>query len=101
MRARAGGDLEQAVEMPPREVGGVQPVAEQRPLLPVCRQGWALARYTTCTRSHQLACIACSEEARTMPELYGRRYRRAELLERVGRLDQIGGIEPCVLAGGL
>ena len=36
-----------------------------------------------------------------MPELYGRRYSRAELLERVGRLEQIGGIEPCVLAGGL
>jgi hypothetical protein len=36
-----------------------------------------------------------------MPELYGRRYSRAELLERVGRLEQISGIEPCVLAGGL
>src|SRR5947209_18899062 len=36
-----------------------------------------------------------------MPELYGRRYSRAELLERVGRLEQIGGSEPGVLAGGL
>ena len=35
-----------------------------------------------------------------MAELYGRRYTRAELLQRVGRLDQIGGIEPCILDGG-
>lgn len=35
-----------------------------------------------------------------MAELYGRRYTRAELLQRVGRLDQIGGIEPATLEGG-
>lgn len=35
-----------------------------------------------------------------MPELYGRNYTRAELLERVGRLEQIAGIEPCTLGDG-
>ena len=35
-----------------------------------------------------------------MPELYGRRYSREELLRRVGRLDQVAGIEPCVLSDG-
>lgn len=36
-----------------------------------------------------------------MAELYGRTYSREELLQRVGRLDQIAGIEPSVLSGGL
>lgn len=36
-----------------------------------------------------------------MPHLYGRHYSRSELLQRVGSLAQIGGIEPCVLGGGL
>lgn len=35
-----------------------------------------------------------------MPELYGQRYSRAQLLERVGRIEQIGGVEPCVLTSG-
>ena len=35
-----------------------------------------------------------------MPRLYGRHYTRDELLQRVGRLDQIAGIEPCHLIGG-
>lgn len=36
-----------------------------------------------------------------MPWLFGRRYTRDELLRRVGSLDQIGGVEPCVLSGGM
>lgn len=36
-----------------------------------------------------------------MPRLYGRDYTRDELLQRVGRIEQIGGVEPCVLTGGL
>ncbi len=36
-----------------------------------------------------------------MPHLFGHAYSRAELLQRVGRIEQIGGIEPCTLAGGL
>jgi len=36
-----------------------------------------------------------------MPELYGRHYSREDLLRRVGRLDQVAGIEPCVLDDGL
>ncbi len=36
-----------------------------------------------------------------MAELYGRSFSRAELLQRVGRLDQIAGIEPCVLTDGM
>lgn len=36
-----------------------------------------------------------------MPELYGRQYTRDELMRRVGRLDQVAGIEPCVLVDGM
>lgn len=35
-----------------------------------------------------------------MAEFGGARYSRAELLGRVGRLEQLGGVEPCVLRGG-
>lgn len=35
-----------------------------------------------------------------MPTLYGRHYSRDELMQRMGRLDQIAGIEPCVLTDG-
>jgi hypothetical protein len=35
-----------------------------------------------------------------MPELFGRHFTRAELLQRVGRVDQIGGVQPYVLQGG-
>lgn len=35
-----------------------------------------------------------------MVDLYGRTYSRVELLQRVGRIEQLGGIEPCVLSGG-
>ena len=35
-----------------------------------------------------------------MVDLYGRTFSRAELLERVGRIEQLGGIEPCILSDG-
>jgi len=36
-----------------------------------------------------------------MAHLCGRDYSRAELLQRMARLDQVAGIEPCLLTGGL